>query len=565
MKSLFIALLAVASFLHCSATIHFLALREETRLNIPLTDFGYDNGGTLDFSVHNFTVPEAVVDFKDAMADRKTEKFGMIGFTLSRGNAIHDGIRTNPHVCQLLNTDQGLDALFFVFDFSKERLTVSRSGAVSDLKLCPSIADCPEELPNPNATTTKEPDSMLKRIFGNILPSDNAIPYQDYIPLSVNGTKYAAHFATRFLGPLKGEYQLVYHNCLNYKSANGVTDRIAVDFAVRITEMNAHSYLSAGDIPKPQIYFYLAFLFAMATIAWMHKLCRSDPDMVFRVHKLMTALVFLKTLSVFFHGMNYYYAAAYGHQQELWAVIFYITHLLKGALLFGTIILIGSGYTLFKNFLSDRDRNIFMIVLPLQIIDNIIMAIIEESEFGEQRYYFWTEVFMFFDFVCCMAIILPVLGSIRHLQEGARTDGKAAFNVEKLRLFRHFYVIVIAFIYLTRFAKFMFDQSLPFNLKWVSVAIVESATFVFFVMVGYMFRPTKQNPYLKLSMDSNHDDEEAVALTTNGLYENVSRVQRITVTDEVDDIPGMIGGYDSDEDDRDTTTLLKTHRESSIL
>ena len=98
---------------------------------------------------------------------------------------------------------------------------------------------------------------------------------RDYVPLTLDGTKYNAQFAIRFFGSQRGEYQLFYHNCFNYKS-NGYTDLVAVDFTVSIIEMNKNSYLSAGDIIKPHIYFYLAFCFAMASITWMHKLCRSE-------------------------------------------------------------------------------------------------------------------------------------------------------------------------------------------------------------------------------------------------------------------------------------------------
>lgn len=42
------------------------------------------------------------------------------------------------------------------------------------------------------------------------------------------------------------------------------------------------------------------------------------------------------------------------------------------------------------------------------------------------------------------------LRSIRHLQEASQTDGKAAINLRKLKLFRHFYMIVVCYIYFTR-------------------------------------------------------------------------------------------------------------------
>jgi len=53
----------------------------------------------------------------------------------------------------------------------------------------------------------------------------------------------------------------------------------------------------------------------------------SSSETVFRVHKLMLALVVLKAVSIFFHGMNFYYVGIHGHQQEFWAVVYYITHL----------------------------------------------------------------------------------------------------------------------------------------------------------------------------------------------------------------------------------------------
>ncbi|VDP09452.1 unnamed protein product, partial [Soboliphyme baturini] len=190
-------------------------------------------------------------------------------------------------------------------------------------------------------------------------------------------------------------------------------------------------------------------------------------------------------------------------------------HLLKGALLFGTIILIGTGWTFFKNFLVDRDRKLFMIVIPLQVIDNIALIVLEESEQGQQSYQFWTRFFIFIDLLCCAAIIFPVIWSIKHLEEASHTDGKAAFNLEKLKLFRQFYVIIICYIYLTRILKYLIAFTIPFKYKWMTVAIEELGSLIFYVLTGYKFKPAANNPYLKL--DSTDVQEMSIAPVSHSM------------------------------------------------
>ncbi|XP_010770584.1 protein GPR107-like, partial [Notothenia coriiceps] len=134
---------------------------------------------------------------------------------------------------------------------------------------------------------------------------------------------------------------------------------------VEVTEKNPGGYLSAAEIPLSRLYIGMAGVFFTAAMVWVYTLMKHRYS-VFKIHWLMAALAFTKAISLVFHSINYHFINTEGHPIEGWAVMYYITHLLKGALLFITLALIGTGWAFVKYILSDKEKKIFMIVIPLQ-------------------------------------------------------------------------------------------------------------------------------------------------------------------------------------------------------
>ncbi|NWT97075.1 GP107 protein, partial [Urocynchramus pylzowi] len=327
----------------------------------------------------------------------------------------------------------------------------------------------------------------------------------------------------------EGLYSLYFHKCVGKKGPANDQQLFSLD--VNITEKNPESYLSAGEIPLPKLYISMALFFFLSGTVWIHILRKRRND-VFKIHWLMAALPFTKSLSLVFHAIDYHYISSQGFPIEGWAVVYYITHLLKGALLFITIALIGTGWAFIKHILSDKDKKIFMIVIPLQVLANVAYIIIESTEEGTTEYGLWKEILFLVDLLCCGAILFPVVWSIRHLQEASATDGKgkntkAAINLAKLKLFRHYYVMIVCYIYFTRIIAILIKIAVPFQWKWLYQLLDEMATLVFFVLTGYKFRPASDNPYLQLSQDDEDDLEMEAVVTTSGVMEGMKKVKKV--------------------------------------
>ena len=117
-------------------------------------------------------------------------------------------------------------------------------------------------------------------------------------------------------------------------------------------------------------------------------------------------------------------------------------------------------------------------------------------------------MFHFVDILCCLAILLPTVWSIKHLRDAAEVDGKAQATLQKLRIFRSFYVVVIMYIYVTRILVYLLAATVPYNFLWLGAFATEASALFFYIFTGWNFQPNLENAYLAV-----REDDDSVALT----------------------------------------------------
>ncbi|XP_036185243.1 protein GPR107 isoform X2 [Myotis myotis] len=467
--------------------VHHLALKDDVRHKVHLNTFGFFKDGSMVVNVISLSVTEGATD-KDLT----------IGFSLDRSK--NDGFSSSldEDVNYCIFRKQFVSVPLLILNFSRSEVKIkSPPEAGTQLPKIILSSDERQEAGVPPVSASSQTET--RRESGKSKRSTENSKAMEEKSFSVRNNGRALSFRFSFnisTNEQEGLYSLYLHKCTGPKMQSN--DKFSFNLDIEITEKNPESYLSAGEIPLPKLYISMAFFFFLSGTIWIHILRKRRND-VFKIHWLMTALPFTKSLSLVFHAIDYHYISSQGYPMEGWAVVYYITHLLKGALLFITIALIGTGWAFIKHILSDKDKKIFMIVIPLQVLANVAYIIIESTEEGTTEYALWKDSLFLVDLLCCGAILFPVVWSIRHLQEASATDGKAAINLAKLKLFRHYYVLLMD----------------------------EMATLVFFVLTGYKFRPASDNPYLQLSQEDDDLEMESV-VTTSGVMENMKKVKKVT-------------------------------------
>ncbi|XP_046844508.1 protein GPR107-like [Xenia sp. Carnegie-2017] len=476
--------------------IHNIQLEKDGRGHVKISTFGIVKEGEISVDVKNLTFTDDA-EMKLGFSIQKTSSSGMA--TYMEGH-------TDKCLLKSSNIDKNIAIDLFIFNWNrkagKRHIDVIRCG-----KILPVIES--------------EVGSSIKSM-NTIMDENRECVKIEELPLlvfehgrkriSVNGS-FTLHVQNN---TNKGLYNTFFHNCHFGKNQN------PVDMRVTVVEKNDGSFLSAGEAPLPMVLGFFAVVFWILSCVWFYVL-RQYWSETFKVHYLMFLLVLLKALDALLNAVNYYYIGRDGTKAESWAVLHYIAHLFKGGLLFTTIILLGTGYFFIKHVFSGRDKKIFLIVIPLQIFDNIALIIMESTEEAQADYVTWKQIFILVDLLCCGAVLFPVIWAIRHLREASQTDGKAAVNLAKLKLFRQFYIMIVCYIYFTRIIVQIVKITVPFQYLWLDEFFMNLSTMTLFILTGYKFRPGSDNPYLHVSQESDSEEMDEI-VTQTGLTENITRV-----------------------------------------
>eukprot|EP00760_Papus_ankaliazontas_P011939 PhM_4_TR15125/c0_g1_i1/m.103823 len=337
-----------------------------------------------------------------------------------------------------------------------------------------------------------------------------------------------------------GLYALFFYNCKKFgENKLPKPAPVHVTLSVDVSQYNVlddeRSYLAIGATNLPMLYLLFTLLYLVLFVVWTRTM-GENRMYVHKIHYLMAFLLLIKALSLLLDAAKFYTHKRTG-QPSFWDYVYYIVLTFKGITLFTVILLLGSGWSFLRPFVPEREKKILLALLPLQIIVNISIAVLEETSEGNPEWASWGDTLRVVDIVCCCAVLLPVVWSLKSMRDASQVSGKVARARVMLRQFRTFYIFVVCFIYYTRIVVVLIENALPYKDEWMSAFFAESGIVLFYTYTGIRFQPMEKNPHLQLDEDDLQDERvqqelkeaEAVSKDKDGNKDGKGRATVVNV------------------------------------
>ncbi|NXB08150.1 GP107 protein, partial [Cnemophilus loriae] len=284
--------------------------QDDVRQKVHLNTFGFFKDGFMRVNVSNLSLKPALGS--DDMVSLS------VGFSLDRTR--NDGFSTyldeEVDYCILRKTPEpDVSVVILLLDirngvvkvqFSSEAASLlpkilfvsEENGTALNTKLLKSSEPSSDSGKDPPKTNENTNDKGKKSKRSTT--SSQSMVEQEHPVRSDGGTFSFQFFFNISSDKQEGLYSLYFHKCVSDKGL--ANDQLLFSLDIDITEKNPESYLSAGEIPLPKLYISMAIFFFLSGTVWIHILRKRRND-VFKIHWLMAALPFTKSLSLVFHAV----------------------------------------------------------------------------------------------------------------------------------------------------------------------------------------------------------------------------------------------------------------------
>ncbi|KAJ0235091.1 Protein CANDIDATE G-PROTEIN COUPLED RECEPTOR 6 [Hirschfeldia incana] len=313
---------------------------------------------------------------------------------------------------------------------------------------------------------------------------------------------YVHHFDQSYQVTSPGVYSLFFASCVP-------GTKVSMKFQTEMYNLDPNGskyYLPAGSTQLPGLFFVLTLCYLTFFGLWVY-LCYNKKQ---RIHVLIAALLLTKALSLVCAAEVKHYVSTTGTPHG-WSIPFYVFQFMANVLLFMVIVLVGTGWSLLKPKLQEKEKKLLMMVIPFEVISTIGSVVIGETGPYVQNWLLWTYIFLFAEVCCWVAMRWVIVLWMCFLRKTSRK------TVITSPFFGKFYSLVFVYLIFTRVGVLALREIVDYKDQWVSNAAGEIATLAFYaLMCYYMFRPMERNGYF----DDEDYEEEEVLLQSFALEED---------------------------------------------
>ncbi|GER51558.1 lung seven transmembrane receptor family protein [Striga asiatica] len=265
-----------------------------------------------------------------------------------------------------------------------------------------------------------------------------------------------------------------------------------------------------ADLPRGVFVFSLVFF--VFVLAWSHA-CVVYKRFLNRIHILMAFLLFSRFLELVCYANSLYSIRQTG-SARFWNFLWLGFYFSRSVLFALVVVLIGSGWSIYRPVLQDFHKHVVSTAVSLQISSSVCFVLMRAFGPSSGSYKNWAVSYYTLDFLCCVAMVLPVFseGSDRSGvgPAGSKTEGKEAKALVHERVFGKFGLALYGYVGSTRLGIFAMRCFGGHGIWYATIVLEMTVGLAFYLVVYCMFWPNEKS-YDYVAPDSK-EGEISVAI-----------------------------------------------------